>query len=459
MFEYLTGSRSRCAAALCLLCVCVIATQTRELLAEGVEPDDRYKRGAALDSTIESMTNDDGTSDEDRGISGNGGRDDDASRCGVNPSQSWENEGGSSAWFGVDYLHWRLDGNRLPPLVTDGPATAPRSEVAQLGDPGTVILAGGGELNEDWRSGFRLYGGYWLDCGHTWGIGADYFNVGSDNDDFVSSQDPNRIVGRPFFNTGIGQNDLQLISVPNELDGSVEVRSNDSLQGAGVTLNRSMWCWCDPCCREVGSNVSLLGGYRFYNYDSNLNISENLTVLPGTRTPLVPGTTFLLHDSFRTRNEFNGGEIGLQAYSLRHWLWFEGLAKVALGVQQRTVTIDGATTIDVPGGGTFTGGGGLLTSTNTNIGSYDDSNFVVIPEFRLGVGAKITSWLSLRGGYNLILWNDVVRAGSSLPPSGTVDPRNLPPIQAGGGAEPAFRGIRGSQLAAQGLDAGITCQW
>ena len=459
MFEHLTGSRSRCAAALCLLCTCVIATQARELLADGVEPDDRIKRGAALDSAIDSTTNDDGTSGEYREAAGNGGYDNETSRCRIGSSQLWENGGGSSAWFGVDYLHCRLDGNRLPPLVTDGPATEPRSEVAQLGDPGTVILAGGGEQNENWRSGFRLYGGYWLDCDHTCGIGADYFNFGSDNDDFVSLQDPNRIVGRPFFNTGIGQNDLQLVSVPNELDGTAEVRSNDSLQGAGVTLNRSMWCWCDPCCREVGAKVSLLAGYRFYNYDSNLNVSEDLTVLPGTLTPLVPGTTFLLHDSFRTRNEFNGGEIGLQAYRLRHWWWLDGLAKVAIGVQQRSVTIDGATTIDVPGGGTFTGAGGLLTSANTNIGRYDDSNFAVIPEFRLGVGAKITTWLSVRGGYSLIVWNDVVRAGSSLPPNGAVDPRNLPPIQAGGGAEPAFPGIRGSQLAAQGLDAGITCQW
>jgi hypothetical protein len=60
--------------------------------------------------------------------------------------------------------------------------------------------------------------------------------------------------------------------------------------------------------------------------------------------------------------------------------------------------------IDVPGGGTFTAPGGLLTSEITNIGRYDDSAFVFIPEFRLSLGARVTQSLSLRAGYNLIIW-------------------------------------------------------
>jgi hypothetical protein len=431
MVECLADSRSRCARALCLLCTCVVVAQVGYLYAEGV-----------AESPIDPVTTEGDTPCDNVGASqlpGNGDR--------------------GSAWFGVDYLLWQLDGNRLPPLVTDGPVTTPRVDVGQLDDPSTVILFGGTGVNDDWRSGYRFSGGYWLDCGHTCAIAADYFNIGGDGTDFVSPQDPGIIVGRPFFNTELGENDLQLVSAPGELDGTAEVRSSDGFQGAGVTMNRCLWRCCDPCCGNVGGEISLLGGYRFYKYDNNLSISEDLTVLPGTMTPLVPGTTFDLRDSFRTRNEFNGGEIGLQGYSVRRWLWLDGMAKVAIGIEQRSVTIDGATTIDVPGGGTFTGAGGLLTAENTNIGSYDDSNFVMIPEFRLGVGAKITTWLAVRAGYNLILWNDVVRAGSSLPPGLGVDGRNLPPPQAGGGADPAFPGIRGSQLVAHGLDAGVTCQW
>ena len=65
---------------------------------------------------------------------------------------------------------------------------------------------------------------------------------------------------------------------------------------------------------QIRASSTLLSGYRFYEYDTNLSITENLTVLPH-HSPLVPGTTFLVQDRFRTHNEFNGGEIGLQGIS------------------------------------------------------------------------------------------------------------------------------------------------
>jgi hypothetical protein len=182
-------------------------------------------------------------------------------------------------------------------------------------------------------------------------------------------------------------------------------------------------------------------------------------VLPGTTTPLVPGTTILVSDNFRTKNQFNGAEIGLQGMKSRGWWWCDGLAKVAIGRNRRTVWIDGQTVSTVPGGGTTTSAGGLLTSSVTNIGTYRDSEFAVIPEFRLGMGGNISPNLTCWVGYNVILWGDITRAADVLPPGLEVDPRNLPPVQAGGGDEPLFPGLGGSQLVAHGIDVGIMWQW
>jgi hypothetical protein len=357
-------------------------------------------------------------------------------------------------WVGGEWLHWRLDGNHLPPLVTDGSANTSINSVARLNDPGTRILSGDETVNDGWRSGFRVFGGVWLDCCRTCGVGVDYFEVGDDDYKFTSENDPTRIVGRPFFNTQLGQDDVELISVPGELEGAARVRSTDDFRGAGLTFNKILWQCCDPCtCNS--KELNFLGGYRFYEYDTNLSVTENLLVLPGTQTPLVPGTTFFVQDRFRTHNEFNGGEIGLQGLCKRSCWWVDGMARLAMGEQHRTVRVNGQTIVDVPGGGTSVDAGGLLTSELTNIGRYDDSDFVVIPEFRLGIGTQITHYCSVRLGYNVIIWNDVARAASHLPPGLQVDPRNLPPVQAGGGPEPEFPGIRGSQLVAHGLDLGI----
>lgn len=357
-------------------------------------------------------------------------------------------------WVGAEWIHWRLDGNRLPPLVTDGPATTSISSVARLNDPDTRILSGDETVNDGWRDGYRVWGGVWLDCCRTCGVAVDYFDVGDDDYTFTSENDPTRVVGRPFFNSELGVDDVQLVSVPGELDGTARVKSSDEFRGAGLTFHRRLWQCCDPCsCNSRELNG--LGGYRFYEYNSNLTITENLTVLPGTQSPLVPGTTFFVQDRFRTHNEFNGGEIGLQGFSKHSCWWLDGMAKLAMGQQHRTVTVNGQTIVVVPGGGSSTAAGGLLTSELTNIGRYDDSNFVVIPEFRLGIGGQLTHYCSIRAGYNLIIWSDVARAASHLPPGLRVDPRNLPPLQPGGGPEPEFPGIRGSELIAHGLDLSV----
>ena len=361
-------------------------------------------------------------------------------------------------WIGAEWLHWQLDGNWLPPLVTSGPATTPQADVAQLDDPNTQILSGDETVNDGWRNGYRLYGGVWLNCCHTWGIGGDYFNIGNDDYNFLGQPDSNLVIDRPFFNTETGADDAELVSVPDELDGTVHVNSSDNFQGAGLTLTHCLWRCCD-CCTGNESQIAGLGGYRYYQYDSDLTITENLTVLPNTTTPLVPGTTFFVQDRFRTRNEFNGGELGLQGYKQHCWWWVDGMAKVALGQNSRTVIVSGRTITDVPGGGTSDDPGGLLTSSETNIGSYHDSDFVVIPEFRLGVGALLTRCWSVHAGYNVIIWSDVARAASHLPPGLEVDPRNLPPVQSGGGSEPEFPGIRGSQLVAHGFDLSVSWQF
>lgn len=461
MSRSISGSGACRAAAIGLLCVCALVARIPSAAAQEMMSGDDGSSFVS-DGAMSPMNGDGGC----YGGSCDGGYGGDCyggcnpcDSCGYNSCTSTCDSGCCSGWFGAEYLRWRLDGgDRTPPLVTAGPVSA-GSSAALLDQMDTVVLAGDEKLNDDWRDGYRFFGGLWLDCCHTCGIGFDYFDVGNDNYNSTSPQDPSIVVGRPFFNTETGMEDLELVSVPDELDGTAQVKSNDGFRGAGATANMSVWRCCDPCCPGNSSGVSVLGGYRFYDFDSNLSITERLLVLPNTTTPLVPGTTFLVHDSFRTENEFHGGEIGLQGYKKRCWWWVDGMAKVALGANHRTVRINGRTITDVPNSGMTVDRGGLLTSEVTNIGSYSDTDFAVIPEFRLGLGVCVTKCCSVRAGYNVIYWGDVARASSQLPPGLAVDPRNIPPVQNGGGAEPIFAGIDGSELIAHGFDASVQFQW
>jgi len=367
--------------------------------------------------------------------------------------------GGGGAWFGAEWLRWRIEGgDKLPPLVTDAPADSPYPIPGALGNPDTRILYGDQTVGEDWRSGFRLYAGVWLDGCQSCGIVGDYFDTDNDGDFFISDPDSGRIVTRPFLDAEIGQNSAEGVDESDELEGTVMVSSGDDFSGAGIAATRRIWKCCDPCGCGPSSQVYMLGGYRYYKYDTDLVITEDLLILPNTSTGFVPGTTIFLQDKFFTENEFHGGEIGVQGMMQRSCWWVDGLFKVAAGWHRRVVTIDGETTFDIPingNGDVQTFGGGLLTSEATNIGRYANNTMAVIPELRVGVGSQLTCNISVRAGYGVIFWNAVARAGSQLPPQLEVDTRNQPPILTAGGPEPEFDGIRGTSLVAHGFDLGI----
>lgn len=371
----------------------------------------------------------------------------DVLNCGGGPSEI--------VWGYGEYLLWSVEGAKSPPLVTASPANTPLNRAGRLSDNSTEVLYGNQDLDDDFRSGFRVGGGLWLDRCDGLAITADYLWLSDEGDEYSAGPDDGRIITRPFYNTELGAEDAELVDVPNQLSGEVSVDSSSEFEGAGVGLLKTAFCCCDPCsCRSV--NLSLLGGYRYYSHESTLDINEDLLVLPGTTSPLVPGTTINVHDRFAVTNEFHGAELGVQGrIDGRKW-FVDGLFALALGGTQREVDISGSTTTVVPGGGSSTEAGGLLTSSVTNIGHYEDSAFSIVPRMRLGVGRQLTRHLSVRTGYNVIVWDNVMFADDALPPGLAVDPRNLPPVQAGGGPDPRFPGFgNDSTLLAHGFDFGV----
>lgn len=357
-------------------------------------------------------------------------------------------------WFRADYLLWQINGSDIPALVTSSPAGTPLAQAGVLGDPSTTILSGSDEINDGWRSGFALSGGYLFDPCRGLSVVGDYFNAGRDSYGYVTGPNTGDVISRPFYNSETGMNDNELVDVPNELAGRVRVASYEDFQGAGLGLQKCLWNCCDPCSGRETS-LALVGGYRYYQHDSMLGVQEDLLVLPGTTSPLVPGTTIDVRDRFTAENQFNGGELGLQGRIQRREWWIDGMALLAVGGNRRTVNVDGTTTNVVPNVGTSSNAGGLLTSSATNIGHYSDTEAAVIPRFRLGAGCQLTEFLAVRCGYNVIIWGDVAQAAEHLPPGLAVDPRNLPPIQAGGSGDPAFPGVQGSTIVAHGFDLGL----
>ena len=320
-------------------------------------------------------------------------------------------------WVSGEYVYWIAKGASSPALVTSAPTGLPRNTAGTLGNPATTTVFGGDNLNNDWRSGFRVRSGFWFDCCQTIGLDASmfYLGEGSDGGQFAGQGNPGLF--RPFRNALTGMQATELVAFldPNGanaglspvLSGGVDVRSTSNLWGGDINLRKNLHC--TPCSR-----LDLLLGYRYMRLRDTLDIREDL-LSSGTTNPFAPqGTTIVVRDRFNTVNEFNGGQIGV-AGEVRRGAFFLGYtAKVALGNVHSSVEINGSRTATLPnGGGTSTSTGGLLAQPS-NIGRYSFDEFAVLPEGGLTLGYQVSSNVRAFAGYNFLYWNKVVRASEQV---------------------------------------------
>jgi hypothetical protein len=317
-------------------------------------------------------------------------------------------------WFGAEYLLWTTKGNRLPALATTGPIGTAGPTSGALGAPGTSTLIGDRDYNDDWRSGFRITGGLWLDQRQLWGVEGDYFYLGNSSTSEIASSDGSRIITRPFTNNVIDNRngtftpttpfaDTQLVSFPNVLAGQIAVNTQSEFTGAGVNVMRNLLC--ADCAR-----LDFIVGYRYLNLNDTLNIQEDLRGLPGSQND---GFTFRVNDNFRTENHFHGVNLGLAGERRFGAFFMGGRATVALGNTHSIVDIDGSTVITNPNGVSQRFSGGLLTQPS-NIGRYTLNKFATVTEVGMRLGVQLTENVRLYGGYNFIYWTNVIRTGDVI---------------------------------------------
>ncbi|MCC9643805.1 BBP7 family outer membrane beta-barrel protein [Rhodopirellula sp. JC740] len=328
----------------------------------------------------------------------------------------WPQDG----WFSAEYLLWWQDGMALPPLVSTDVLPSQRFP----NDPGRVLYGGNDVLTEN-MDGLRLKFGFWLDKCHTWGIGAEGFGIGEETESYRASGADSQFLGRPFINVANGSvEDQQQVAFPNQLAGTVAVDVDSRLRGWGLHLrhlrrsdascSQGLFCGCPEHTCE---RFEYLVGFRQVELREGVRITEDLASIP-----TAPDTTVLqydIFDDFRTRNQFNGLDLGWMYKRTRGYWTFDALIRLGVGNTRQRVTIDGETSID---GGAAQAGG--LLAQNSNIGEYSRDEFSVMPQLDLTVGYQITDQLRATFGYTFLYWSNVVRPGDHI--DRRVDTAQLP---------------------------------
>lgn len=358
-------------------------------------------------------------------------------------------------WAHAEYLAWWIKDGPLPvPLVTLGPSAS----FAVLGQPGTSVLFGT-TIDHDMFSGGHFTLGGWLNGEKNLGVEGSFLFLGQRAERFSASTDGSGdlAIGRPVFNTATSAETAILVAFPTAFAGGVAISASSQLYGAEVNLRGLLFS-------EELFTLSALAGFRYADLTEDLGILQASTILPGgisffNGTPVLTPSTVTLLDQFNTRNQFYGGQVGLDAAVHRGRFSLDVLGKVALGSTHEVVSVNGNTTVSGPGIATATAAGGLL-ALSSNIGRQAQDRFAVIPEVGATLGFQVTSWLRATVGYSFLYWSEVARPGDQIDRS--VNPTQLPSA-AGfgplvGPATPAPR-FEHSDYWAQGIAFGLAFRY
>jgi hypothetical protein len=349
-------------------------------------------------------------------------------------------------WGSAEYLLWSIKDTRLPPLVTTGPPAS----AGILGLPGTTVLFGNGDVDNDERHGGRFGLGWWCDDCQLFGVEGNYLFLGSRATGFTagSSGAPGSLLlSRPFFDVLAGAENAQLVAVPGVMGGTTSISLTNRLQGGEANLIAN---WS----QDPGRRVDLLAGFRYLEVDEGLNIVDTFSLRPGV--PVFGGSAVGVADQFATRNRFYGGNLGARA-EFRRGNWTLGvLGKVAVGSVQQVIKIDGTTVITPPGATASVARGGIF-ALPTNIGRYERDDFAFVPELGVTLGYQVTRSLRATVGYTFLYFSDVVRPGDPIDRG--VNISQIPAMGTGvpftGMARPLFPGFDDTEFWAQGVNFGL----
>jgi hypothetical protein len=307
-------------------------------------------------------------------------------------------------WLTGEYIDWRFRGAHVPPLVTTGPA----GSGGTLGEPGVAVVYGGHDHESEWRPGFRVRGGTWLDNGA--GLDLGFFYLRPTKTSFVMGSNGDPGIYRPFFNTATGAEDAALVAFVDPtlgpiVRGTATVLTNTQLYG-GEANYRAGWN------TGLGGRFDSLVGLRYARLDDKLTITSDVTTeIAAGAAPA--GTAITVIDKFHTLNQFYGGQVGLVGEWQMGNMTFGLRGTVAAGANTQRVEIDGSSVASAPGFGPIRSAGGVL-ALPSNSGTHDRTVFSLLSEAGATVGYQVGEHLRVFGGYNVMSWTNAARAGEQI---------------------------------------------
>jgi hypothetical protein len=358
----------------------------------------------------------------------------------------------------ADYVLWFLFGRQQ---------TLPVSTDFSLG--GTVGEIGDADTRNALGSGGRFAIGYWLIEDNSWvpqgirdvGGEARFFVVGRQSAD--TSADVPATLFRPFFDLNDRTPSGFLVAAPGIATGSINAHAQLDFWGAEANV------WKNVYFNKPGTSctIDLMAGFRYLNSNGRLDINSassfNQTIPAGSPFAPFAGNQLQVMDSFATRDNFYGGQMGIAVKSLffDDMLSVEGSVRLALGNTSEDIAISGSQIRTFANSTTSVSSGGVL-ALPSNIGDHHVNRFSQVPELDLKLAYPVGSRLRLLVGFSALFWNNLAFPASQIDRG--IDITQIPnnPLAAGatptGLARPAVP-FKQSDLWMLGINFGLEYKW
>jgi hypothetical protein len=299
-------------------------------------------------------------------------------------------------WMRAELLVWWVKNAPMPITVvaSNDPVNKPN---------GTPLGNNSGDFGA--MTGFRFALGGWLETNRNIGLEATVFSTYAHSNNLSAASDANGnpMLAFPFINQTPGSVGPALLPItsPGAFSGDINIGS--SMAFWGTELNGVFCLLRTP----AGFEWTVLAGFRYLDLLEHLNLQTD-------SQSLADNTLTSFYDSFCTRNQFYGGQLGTRLTWQSDRLSFDIAAKVALGGNHETVNVQG-TTVQYPGN-SFTPNfypGGFFAQ-QSNIGQSTANQFAVVPSVELKLNYAVTPRCRLFIGYDFLYWNQVVRPGNQV---------------------------------------------
>ena len=331
-------------------------------------------------------------------------------------------------WITPEYVHyWQNTTAKLPELLslTDGADAAPMG--SYYGNKGVSWNDG---------NGVRLTVGAWIDEQKHFGVELTGFYIPKQTQDARYNPLPGNVdaffsdysAGAPPF---IKQNFF-----PTDPASTANFHYSTEQYGGEANDLVHVGNWEPTDGLKI--DATALGGFRYFGLQDTYSDAY-----------AEPNAGFFYNDYFKTDNNFYGLNLGVHARFEYKSFFAEVTPKIALGVTDESVGVNGSNTVPV-----VPGPGGFYASGN-KLGHRSSAPFAYLPQITIKLGYNINEMVEAFVGYDALYLSDVARVENQI--STQLDGNQMAGFNFGGGADqsPAPT-VQSSSLFEQGVTAGLT---